>query len=47
MHHVVCHDKDGNLFEVPSSELRFCPSVYAVIIQEKKILLIPQHGDGY
>lgn len=47
MNTVTCHDKDGNSFEVPTSELRFCPSTYAVIIQEWKILLIPQHGDGY
>ncbi|MFO0764364.1 MAG: NUDIX domain-containing protein [Candidatus Gracilibacteria bacterium] len=47
MRNIICHDKDGNSFEVPSSELRFCPSVYGVIIQDGKILLIPQHGDGY
>ena len=47
MHNVVCYDKDENSFEVPSSDLRFCPSVYGVIIQDWKILLIPQHGDGY
>ena len=47
MHNVICHDKDGNSFEVPTSELRFCPSVYAVIIRDNQILLGPQWWDGY
>ncbi|MBP9780100.1 NUDIX domain-containing protein [Candidatus Gracilibacteria bacterium] len=47
MRNIICLDKDGNSFEAPTSELRFCPSVYGVIIQDGKILLIPQHGDGY
>lgn len=47
MHTTICHDKDGNIYQVPSSDLEITPSVYAVIIENHKILLIPQHGDGY
>jgi len=43
---VVCHDIDGNKFEVPASELKFRPSVYAIIIKAGKILLSKQL-DGY
>jgi len=43
---VFCHDIDGNKFEVPASELKFRPSVYAIIIKSGKILLSKQL-DGY
>lgn len=43
---VTCHDYEGNKFEVPASELRFRPSVYAIIIKDNKILLSKQL-DGY
>lgn len=44
---TICYDRDFQGFEVPTHELRFSPSVYAVIVRDKSILLIPQHGDGY
>lgn len=43
---VTCTDKDGNTFEVSVSELTMRPSIYGVIIKEKKILLV-QQWDGY
>ena len=47
MNTVVCHDKDGVVYETPVSELSFRPSVYAVIIKEGKVLLVKNWGDGY
>ena len=43
---VICHDIGGNEFEVPASELKFRPSVYAIIIKDSEILLSKQL-DGY
>lgn len=43
---VTCHDIEGNNYEVASSELSFRPAVYAIIIQDNKILLSKQ-WDGY
>ncbi|MDD5396539.1 MAG: NUDIX domain-containing protein [Candidatus Moranbacteria bacterium] len=43
---VICSDIEGNKFNVPVSELSFRPSVYAVIIENGKILLSKQ-WDGY
>lgn len=43
---ISCRDIDGNIFEVPASELKFRPSVYGIIIQDNKVLLSKQ-WDGY
>lgn len=43
---VTCRDIEGNRFEVPAGELKFRPSVYAIIIKDNKILLSKQL-DGY
>ncbi|OGY89900.1 MAG: hypothetical protein A3B30_03175 [Candidatus Komeilibacteria bacterium RIFCSPLOWO2_01_FULL_52_15] len=43
---VICHDIDGKTYEFDSSELRFRPSVYGILIKDNKILLSPQ-WDGY
>jgi len=43
---VVCRDIDGKEYTVSVNELRFRPSVYAVIVQDGKVLLSKQ-WDGY
>ncbi|MDD3190673.1 MAG: NUDIX domain-containing protein [Candidatus Pacebacteria bacterium] len=43
---VICHDINDKEYEVDSSELKFRPSVYGVIIKDDKILLSGQ-WDGY
>ncbi len=43
---IICHDKDGEQFEVCAEELTFRPSVYGVILQGNKVLLSRQ-WDGY
>lgn len=43
---IICHDKDNNLYKVPSEQLSFRPSAYGVIIQGNRILLSKQ-WDGY
>ncbi len=43
---VICSDIEGNKFNVPVSELSFRPSVYALIIENGKILLSKQ-WEGY
>ncbi len=43
---IICSDIEGHKFKVPVSELSFRPSVYAVIIENGKILLSKQ-WDGY
>lgn len=43
---VLCRDKDGNKEEIPVEKLSFRPSIYAIIIKEEKVLLVPQ-WDGY
>lgn len=43
---VICHDIEGNAFQVPVDQLTFRPAVYAVIIQDSKILLSKQWS-GY
>jgi 8-oxo-dGTP diphosphatase len=45
--HVITTDKDGGTYEVPVSELIWRPAAYAIIIQNGKILMSPQWGDGY
>lgn len=45
--HVITTDKDGGTHEVPVSELVWRPAAYAIIIQNGKILMSPQWGDGY
>jgi len=44
--HVTCVDKDGKKYEVAASDLTMRPSVYGVIIQDDKVLLVRQ-WDGY
>lgn len=36
---VECHDKDGNIKKVPTSEVSFRPSTYGMLIEGGKILL--------
>lgn len=43
---IKCRTIDGGIKEVSVDELSFRPSAYAVIIQNGKILLVPQF-DGY
>jgi len=43
---VICHDNQKNEFLVEVEKFRFRPSVYGLLIRDKKILLSPQH-DGY
>ncbi|MFA6424269.1 MAG: NUDIX domain-containing protein [Candidatus Magasanikbacteria bacterium] len=45
-HKVECKDINGNKFNVPENELTFRPSVYGVVLKDKKILLSKQWG-GY
>ncbi len=45
--HTITTDKDGGTHEVPISELVWRPAAYAIIIQDWKILMSPQWGDGY
>lgn len=40
-------DIDGNYHDVSPDEVKWRPSVYAVVIRDGKILLSPQHGKGY
>ena len=35
---ITCEDIQGNLYEVDSSELKFRPAVYGIIIKDGKIL---------
>ncbi len=44
---IKCRTIDGGTVEVSASELSFRPSVYGVVIKDKKVLLVPQFGDGY
>ncbi|MFC1652000.1 NUDIX domain-containing protein [Patescibacteria group bacterium] len=43
---ITCTDIKGNKHQVDKSKLSFRPSVYALIIQNNKILL-QKHWDGY
>jgi ADP-ribose pyrophosphatase YjhB (NUDIX family) len=43
---IVCHDVNDEEYEIDSSQLKFRPSVYGVIIGDGKILLSKQ-WDGY
>lgn len=43
---VTCRDKDNNKEEVPVEKLIFRPSVYGVIVENEKVLLVKQ-WDGY
>jgi len=43
---VICRDIHGKTYEVPVEELSFRPAVYAVIIQDNKVLLAKE-WDGY
>ncbi len=45
-HTITTTDKDGGTHEVPLSEIVWRPAAYAIIIQERKILMVPQ-WDGY
>jgi ADP-ribose pyrophosphatase YjhB (NUDIX family) len=44
---IICTDLNGKQISVPVSKLTFRPSVYGVIIEDGKILLSKQWGDGY
>jgi len=44
---IICTDLNGKQVSVPVSKLTFRPSVYGVIIEDGKILLSKQWGDGY
>lgn len=43
---ITCHTIQGEKREVRVGDLTFRPSVYGVIIKDRKILLVPQ-WDGY
>lgn len=43
---ITTTDKDGGTHEVPLSELVWRPAAYGIIIQDEKILMVPQ-WDGY
>src|SRR4249919_3771137 len=43
---VIGNDIDGNTLEIPVDELRWRPSVYAIIIKDGKLLCSPQYN-GY
>jgi ADP-ribose pyrophosphatase YjhB (NUDIX family) len=45
--HIHTTDKEGGAHEVHVSELVWRPAAYAIIIQDGKILMSPQWGDGY
>ncbi len=45
--HITTTDKDWGIHEVPVSELVWRPAAYAIVIQNGKILMSPQWGDGY
>jgi hypothetical protein len=42
MNTIRCHDKDGNLRDIPIEKIQFRPSVRGVIIESGKILLSEQ-----
>jgi ADP-ribose pyrophosphatase YjhB (NUDIX family) len=43
---VICFDRKGNKFEVLKNKLTFRPSIYGIVVKDKKILLSRQ-WDGY
>ncbi len=44
----MCHHVDQvTESRIPVGDLRFRPSIYGIIIENGKILLVPQLGDGY
>lgn len=43
---IKCRTIDGETIEASVDELSFRPSVYGVVIQDEKVLLVPQ-WDGY
>ncbi len=46
MKKIICHNLFREEFEVDSSKLYFRPSIYGILIEDKKVLLSRQHG-GY
>ncbi len=44
--HLSCHDNQGELHQVPVSDIQFRPSVYGILIKDNQVLLSPQ-WDGY
>lgn len=44
---VIAKDVYGNDHEVDSSDMIWRVHVYGIVIDDGKILLSPQHGDGY
>ena len=43
---IVCHDVNGEEFEIEAEKLQFRPSVYGILIEDGKVLLSKQ-WDGY
>ncbi|MDO8668589.1 MAG: NUDIX domain-containing protein [bacterium] len=43
---VICHDINGKLYKVDAKKLTFRPSIYGILIEKGKILLLKQ-WDGY
>lgn len=39
---VICRDMDGKEYEVSIDQLRWRPSVYAIVIKDNKLLVSPQ-----
>ena len=46
MKKVVCHDIYDKTYEVDADKLIYRPSVYGLLIEDNKILLLKQHS-GY
>lgn len=46
MKQIICHDIEGNLYKASPKQLIFRPSVYGVVIEKSKILLLKQKN-GY
>lgn len=44
---IVCRTPDEKQIEVDISEVSFRPSAYGVVIENNRVLLVPQWGDGY
>lgn len=47
MKQIISKDIDGKEYKVNVADLSFRPSVYGVIIENNKVLLLKQFGDGY
>jgi len=45
--HVVADSLDGKTYTLPSSDLSWRPAAYGIVIEDNKILLLPQDDKGY